>query len=149
MASALQPAIDAILAKVSAVTPTTDPTVLFVRKSRERLPAGTRAPRRLYDVDFQGHGQDRPAGLMSRTATIRIAIEYPVGNVERALETVLAEDSEALVRAITAQSIWAHTPVIRATATTTVDREAEKTGQGTGILKLLVSVEFVYRDTTV
>jgi hypothetical protein len=146
VASALQPALVALVAKLEAITPQDEPTLLFRRKGKEKTAATTRAPRRLFDLEFDGLTGSAPF-RGCRVATVRVLIDYPVGRAERELEAVLALDSEDLVRALTAADAWDGDPVLRVAASTTVDRtKAAAAPAGTGLLQLVLSAEITYPD---
>jgi hypothetical protein len=152
------PAITAVLAslvaKVEAISPVVDPTQKFRRVS-ERAPATTQT-KRLFDVEFRGHPRDpsnegrgvQTVGLSDRVAALDLVITYGIGNNEKALETTIAVDSELVLRALGRSANWAGTAIQRAQARSSVDRtlSSPETGEGTGLLQLVVSVDVQYRD---
>lgn len=144
---AVQAAIEAVLAKLEAIVPTIDPGSTFRRQS-ENSPSSTKAGKRLFDVDFEGIGREQPFGRDTRVATVQIKIDYPVGRAERALEAVLAQDSEDIVRSLMALGAWSKSPVIKVQASTSVDRAASEpqSGQGRGVFRLIVAIEITYHD---
>jgi hypothetical protein len=145
---ALQAAIDTLLAKLEAITPTTDPETPFKRAGIEGQKASTRQARRIYDPDFEGHASERPLGRWSRVARISVRIEYPLGRNERELEAVLAQDSEDIVRALTEDGAWPNQKIVRVVPSTTVNREEVEPvpGEGAGTLALVVAAEITYPD---
>lgn len=154
-APAIQAALEAVLARVEAITPTIDPAVRFRRKG-ETAPASARAPRRLIDLQAEGHPRDlsnegagtQAPGLADRIASVRLVIEYPAARAERALETTMMVDSELVLRALGRSASWAGTPVQRVVATTSVERDGvlPVAGQGTQVFRLVVAAEIQYRD---
>lgn len=152
---AIQSVIEAVISAVEGISPTIDPGTRFRRKG-ETAPASTRAPKRLINVEFQGHPEDssnegrgtQAPGLADRIVRLDLRVEYPVARSERALELAMAVDSELVLRALARSSAWVGTPVRRVVATTTVEREIELVqGQGTSVLTLVVAATVQYRDT--
>lgn len=152
-APAITDAIDAVVARVEAITPTIDVAAAF-RRIRETAPPTTKT-RRLFDVEFKGHPRDlsnegqgtQTTGLADRVARLELWISYPVARSERALETTLAVDSELLMRALGRSATWSATPVRRCTITTADDRSAAVGEQGEpGVIFLVATVNVQYRD---
>lgn len=153
-APAITAAVNAVVAKVEAITPTIDTAQLF-RRGSEKAPTTTRAGKRLFDVEAaglrdesnDGRGVQVP-GVADRIATVVFVVTYPVARSERALETTLLEDMELLLRAVTRSASWAGTPVRRVAARAAVNRTfAEPVEQQPGELQILLTAEIHYRDT--
>jgi hypothetical protein len=157
-APAITSAIDAVVARIEAITPTIDAEQTF-RRLGEVAPASTRAGKRLFDFDFgalrdlsnEGQGVQNP-GLADRLATVEFVIDYPIARAERALETTIAIDAELVLRALGRSANWTGTTVRRVVASTVVDRndsaEVPIEGGGTqpGVLHLVVTAAITYRD---
>lgn len=149
-APAIKAAIDAVLAKVEAITPTIEPGRPFRRKS-ETAPPTTRAAKRLFDFDFRGldnvPGATQNPDLTDRQASIALRIDYPVGNSEKALETTLAVDSELVLRALGKSANWSGTPIRRVAARAEVERVPPPDGQGAATFSIVVNADVFYRDS--
>src|SRR6266496_3536072 len=147
---AIQAAIEAVLATVEAIVPTIEPATTFRRKS-EKVNATTRAPKRLFDLQARGHPRDlsnegsgvQNPGVADRIAAVDLVVEYSAARVERALEMTMMVDSELVLRALGRSANWAGTPVRRVRATTSIERDLQLPipGQGTAVLKLVVTAE--------
>lgn len=156
-APAISAAIEAVLAKVEAITPTIDQGQKF-RRTDETAPFTTRGGKRLFDFDFGalddlsnlGRGVQNP-GLADRTASVALQIAYPLARAEKALETTLAVDAELVLRALGRSANWAGTVVRRVVARAAVDRSdaqiETEAGPMPGSLYLVVSADITYRDS--
>ena len=152
---AITSVIDAIVERVEAIDPTIDPAAQFKRSSETSPP--TTKNRRTFDLDFLGQPADLSAigqgvqtvGLADVLASFRISVAYPIGRSEKALETTLASDSEHIRRALSRSATWAGTPVrtLRAFRSTVDWSEQEPIEQQPGLVRLVVEVTFLYRET--
>lgn len=146
-------ALDAIVAKVEAIVPTIDPAARF-RRSSEKTPPTTKAGKRLFDVDFQGHPRDlsnegqgvQNPGIADRIATFTISIDYPLARNEKALEATTAVDSELVLRALGRSANWNGTPVQIVRATSAMRTDQAEDGMGAGFRVLVVTADVQYRD---
>jgi hypothetical protein len=156
---AISSAIDAVVAKLEAITPTIDAAQEFRRRG-EKAPPTTRAGKRSFDFGFVGmrdlSNEGAPGGVQNpgkadRTASIAITIDYPLARAEKALETTMAVDSELVLRALGRSANWAGTVVQRVVAKTTVNRASSELliedQVQPGFLRLVVTAEIQYRDS--
>jgi hypothetical protein len=155
-APAITSVLDAIVARLEAITPTEDPGRAF-RRSGETAPATTKAAR-FFDIDFAGQPSDESAagrgvqtpGFADVLAAFRITVEYPLGRQAKRLDTVLASDSEHIRRALSRSANWTGTSVrTMRSFRSTVDQAVTQTDEGLepGNKLLVVEVTFLYRET--
>jgi hypothetical protein len=152
-APAITSVLDAIVAKLEAIVPTEEPGRAF-RRSGETAPASTKAAR-FFDVDFVGQPSDESAlgrgvqtpGFADVLSAWRITVEYPLGRRAKALDTILASDSEHIRRALSRSANWAGTDV-RALRSfrSTVDWPPDLGETEPGTVLLVVEVTLLYRE---
>lgn len=149
----VEEALDALIAKLEAIVPTVDPACRF-RRREESAPPTTKAPKRLFDVDFEGHIRDlsnegngaQNPGVADRVARFTVEIDYPLARAEKALELTTAVDSELVLRALTRSANWNGTPVQIVRATSTMRTDQAEDGMGAGFRVLVVTADVQYRD---